>query len=205
MPVNYDFYTNPKPDKNKTANRYHARVVPKGTIDAKMLAHEIQDRCSLTAADIAGALVALADITAEKLANGYCVQLDGIGTLQLTLKCPQFRSINEIRGESVQVKSIAFRPSVRIKDKLKKTVFVRQKEKLHSQRHTDKEIDALVTAYFRKNETLTRSQFQQLCGLTCSTAVRQLRRLRKEMKIVNIASKKHPLYRKPAESQEGKE
>ena len=50
--------------------------------------------------------------------------------------------------------------------------------------------------HFQQNGTLTRNQFEVLCGLTYSTAVRHLKRLREEGKIINIASPKHPLYQK---------
>ena len=77
-----------------------------------------------------------------------------------------------------------------------KAQLVRQKDKSHSKAYTDTQIDEMVAAYFEEKETLTRSQFQEYCGLTYSTAVRHLKRLRDEKKIVNIASLKHPLYRK---------
>lgn len=195
MSVNYDFYTNPKPSDSKKGTRYHARVVPKGTINSESLAEEIQNRCSLTKSDVAAALVALADITAEKLARGYSVQLDGIGSFHMTLKCPAVRSSKEIRSESIEFKSLAFRPSLKIRNKLKTVTLVKKKDNLHSKSYTNEEIDALLAKYFKKYETITRIQFQQLCKLTCSTAIRQLRRLREEKKIVNIASSKHPLYR----------
>ena len=121
---------------------------------------------------------------AEKLRDGYSVHLDGIGYLQMTLKCPPVKSPKEVRAESIQFKSVAFRPAARMKHLLQRTDFVRQKDKSHSK------------AYFEEKETLTRSQFQEYCGLTYSTAVRHLKRLRDEKKIVNIASLKHPLYRK---------
>lgn len=41
MSVNYDFYTNPKPSDSKKGIRYHARVVPKGTVNSESLAEEI--------------------------------------------------------------------------------------------------------------------------------------------------------------------
>ena len=114
----------------------------------------------------------------------------------MTLKCPSVKSPKEVRSESIQFKSVAFRPAAHMKQQLRKTNFVRQKEKSHSKAYTDAQIDEMVATYFEEKETLTRSQFQEYCGLTYSTAVRHLKRLREEKKIVNIASLKHPLYRK---------
>ena len=216
MPVNYDFYENPKLPGSTKRTRYHARVISKGTISSEQLAEEIHERCSLSTADVAAALLALSQITAEKLKDGYNVHIEGIGHLkdgynvhiegighlQLTLQCPPIQSPKEIRAESIYFKSIAFRPSASLKRKLQATRFVRQEEKSHSKLRAEEEIDQRVADYFQKHETLTRAQFQSLCGLTYTTAVRHLKRLREAGKIINIASPRHPLYRRGDDSQE---
>lgn len=202
MPVNYDFYENPKLPGSTKRTRYHARVITKGTVSSEQLAEEIHERCSLSTADVAAALLALSQITAEKLKDGYNVHIEGIGHLQLTLQCPPIQSPKEIRAESIHFKSIAFRPSASLKRKLQATRFVRQEEKSHSKLRAEEEIDQRVADYFQKHETLTRAQFQSLCGLTYTTAVRHLKRLRETGKIINIASPRHPLYRRGDDSQE---
>lgn len=196
MPVNYDFYKNPKLADKDERTHLHARVVPKGTVSSDELAEEIHDRSTLSTADITATLVALADITAEKLRDGQRVYIKGIGYLQMTLQCPPVESESEIRAESVRFKSVAFRPDAQLKERLSTTHFVRQADKSHSKNYSTEEIDRLVARHFQQNETLTRNQFEALCGLTYSTAVRHLKRLREEGKIINIASQKHPLYRK---------
>ncbi len=196
MPVNYDFYKNPKLADKDEKTHLHARVVPKGTVSSDELAEEIHDRSTLSTADITATLVALADITAEKLRDGQRVYIKGIGYLQMTLQCPPVESESEIRAESVRFKSVAFRPDAQLKERLSTTHFVRQADKSHSKNYSTEEIDRLVARHFQQNETLTRNQFETLCGLTYSTAVRHLKRLREEGKIINIASQKHPLYRK---------
>ena len=199
MPVNYDFYKNPKLADKDERTHLHARVVPKGTVSSDELAEEIHDRSTLSTADITATLVALADITAEKLRDGQRVYIKGIGYLQMTLQCPPVESESEIRAESVRFKSVAFRPDAQLKERLSTTHFVRQADKSHSKNYSTEEIDRLVARHFQQNETLTRNQFEALCGLTYSTAVRHLKRLREEGKIINIASQKHPLYRKGTE------
>lgn len=196
MPVNYDFYKNPKLADKDERTHLHARVVPKGTVSSDELAEEIHDRSTLSTADITATLVALADITAEKLRDGQRVYIKGIGYLQMTLQCPPVESESEIRAESVRFKSVAFRPDAQLKERLSTTHFVRQADKSHSKNYSTEEIDRLVARHFQQNETLARNQFEALCGLTYSTAVRHLKRLREEGKIINIASQKHPLYRK---------
>ena len=202
MPVNYDFYKNPKLADKDEKTHLHARVVPKGTVSSDELAEEIHDRSTLSTADITATLVALADITAEKLRDGQRVYIKGIGYLQMTLQCPPVESESEIRAESVRFKSVAFRPDAQLKERLSTTHFVRQADKSHSKNYSTEEIDRLVARHFQQNETLTRNQFEALCGLTYTTAVRHLKRLREEGKIVNIASPRHPLYQKGDDLQE---
>ncbi len=196
MPVNYDFYKNPKLADKEEKAYLHARIVPKGTVSSDELAEEIHDRSTLSTADITATLVALADITAEKMKDGQRVYIKGIGYLQMTLQCPPVESESEIRAGSVRFKSVAFRPDAQLKERLATTHFVRQADKSHSKNYSLEEIDRLVMRHFQQNGTLTRNQFEVLCGLTYSTAVRHLKRLREEGKIINIASPKHPLYQK---------
>ena len=105
MPVNYDFYKNPKLADKEDKAYLHARIVPKGTVSSDELAEEIHDRSTLSTADITATLVALADITAEKLKDGQRVYIKGIGYLQMTLQCPPVESESEIRAGSVRFKS----------------------------------------------------------------------------------------------------
>lgn len=194
MSIQYDFYKNPSPKGNNKHTRYHARVVPFGTTDTKKLAQKIHERCTATTGDVAAVLTSLTDVIVEELSNGYRVFIEGLGYLQVVPQCPPVQSTKEIRAESIQFKTVAFRPEIALKDRLRTVQFERTPHKNHSSNATPEQIDNLLTAYFSEHTHLTRTDFQKLCWFTTSTANRRLKILVDSGKLVNIGAKRAPLY-----------
>lgn len=196
MSAIYEFYKNPKNQYSTEEETYHARIVPQGTIDIERMAEEIQQYSSLSTADVKGVLEMLVKLTARNLYYGFNVNLEGLGTLQMTLDCPPDISQKKVNAKSVKFKSVVFRPAASLKKALKNTPLTHVNVNVHSCKRSNEEIDAILTNYFNKHETMTRRDFQMLCGLTRSTAVRHLKRLKTSGKIVNISDTRHPVYRK---------
>ena len=63
-----------------------ARVVSPGTYTLSELADDITRSCSLTRADVIGCMEAMAHYIRAALAEGYIVQLDGLGRLRLSVR-----------------------------------------------------------------------------------------------------------------------
>lgn len=192
MSAEYDFYKNPIPAGSNRKPRLHARIVPRRTTDTEKLAEDVHARCSLSTADVMAALVSLSDIIIERLKDGERIYIKGLGYFQMTIKCPPVKTTKEIRAESIQFKSVAFRPEAELKKELRTTQFVRARYKNHSNKYSEIEVDGLLTSYFLKHDYILRIEFQQLCGFTKGTANRRLAELIKAGKL-----KKEGLYRFP--------
>lgn len=194
MSANYDFYSNPVPPGSNRKPRLHARIVTNGTIDTKDIAEEIHSRCTLTIGDIYATLISLSELITEHLQEGDRVHIKGLGYFQMTLQCPPVKSPKEIRAESIQFKSVAFRPEMALKEILKTTTFVRAARKVHSNKYSEIEIDGLLTGHFLDNPYITRMDFQYLCGFTKATANRKLTRLVQEGKLKKEGLCRFPVY-----------
>ena len=59
---------------------------------------------------------------------------------------------------------------------------------------TNEEIDLQLTKYFRTHPFMRRHDFQYLCGMARSTAMRHIRRLRDEGKLKNMGGAMQPIY-----------
>ena len=59
---------------------------------------------------------------------------------------------------------------------------------------TNEEIDLQLTKYFRTHPFMRRYDFQYLCGMARSTAMRHIRRLRDEGKLKNMGGAMQPIY-----------
>lgn len=203
MKAEYDFYKNPIPKGSNRKPRLHARIVPSGTVDSKILAEEIHDASSLTIGDVEATITMLSEIMIRNLKEGKRIHIKGLGYFEMTLQCPPIKDPKEIRAESIRFKSLAFRPEVALKKELSTTRFVRAARKRHSKERTADKIEELLTRYFSTHETMSRWDFQVLCGFRKATANRRLAELVKAKKLRKEGLYRFPVYM-PTEGHFGK-
>ncbi len=194
MGIQYDFYQNPPQEGDEAKPKLHARVKPAGTVGMEEVCELIHHFSSLSTADMKGAIDALANILELKLTAGYRVHLEGLGTFGLTLTCPPVDKPNEIRAESVKVKSVVFRPEKAFVKRVKGSAMVRVRDKNHTRSQADEEMDAHLDAWFAKQPTLTGKQFCGLCGFTRTTGHRRLKQLLADGRLRATGHWKAPLY-----------
>ncbi len=194
MGLHYDFYENPPKEGSNKKPRLHARIVPLGTINTSEIAGFIHDMSTLTTGDVNAVLTLFREQLIDQLSMGYRVHWEGVGSFELVLASPPVHSPKEIRAESVYPKTIAFRPEKSLKKEFRFLPLTRAKEKNHSNRCSEVEIDGLLTGHFLNNPFITSSEFRRLCGLTSSTANRRLRKLIADGKLRKTGHPRSPLY-----------
>ena len=176
MAILFDWYEDPKPSnkqQEENENTLHPRIKYNGSIGTDVLRRRIQERCSLTETDVTAVLDALSHIMGQELAEGRQVHLNGIGYFHpcLTTTVP-----------------------VTISTKRKATKVKSLKGGLDFTQLTNEEIDLQLTKYFRTHPFMRRHDFQYLCGMARSTAMRHIRRLRDEGKLKNMGGAMQPIY-----------
>ena len=194
MAVQYDFYKDPSPKDSKKRVRYHARVVPYGTVDTNKLAQRIHSRCTVTPADVKAVLSSLSDVVIEELKDGNRIHIEGLGYLQITLECPPIQSTKEIRAESIRFKSVAFRSEAELRKRLRVARFERAPKNHSSGLVAGERLDALLAGYFATHDHITRIGFQTLYGFTRTTANRRLKELRETGKIDYLGAARASIY-----------
>lgn len=100
-----------------------ARAKSRGTIDIDTLSRTMSDRMTFTRAEIRAIIEALIDESEFYLSSGWNVNLGELGTFSITAQSEIVRKPSEIRGESVQLKRIVFRPGRAIYHRLKSVPF----------------------------------------------------------------------------------
>ena len=172
MAILFDWYENPKTkDKQGEELTLHPRIKLNGSTTTDELRRHIQEYCSLTETDVLAVLDALSHFVGRELGEGRQVHLDGIGYFVPTLTCTEPVTL-ETKRKSTKVKL----------------------RNLTKKRLTDDEVKQKVVNYLRKNEFITRSVVQSICGMTRTTATRQIRRLCEENVLVNKGLQKQPIY-----------
>lgn len=196
MAISFDWYEDPKPsEKQQEKKTLHPRIKLNGSTDTNTLRRRIQERCSLTETDVSAVLDALSHIMGEELADGKQVHLDGIGYFYPCLTCTEpVTAETKRKATKVKLKAIKFRADQTLKNEFGVLKAKCLRGSLEFKRLTDEEIDRRLERYFKTHQFLRRMDFQSLCGMVRSTAMRHLRRLRNEGKLVNVGSLMQPIY-----------
>jgi len=71
---------------NKAYGKWYAHTVKQGELTLKEIERQIQERCSLTSADVRAAIAALTEVVEEGLKNGQTVNLGELGKFVLSIK-----------------------------------------------------------------------------------------------------------------------
>lgn len=114
------------PGNEKTG--YFAGKVHHSTMDTRSLCDYISDRCTLTSADVKGALEALVETIEMQLSRGCSVQMGDLGTFTASITSAVVDTVEELKPKVVKVKSVVFLPSVRLKEKMSEVEFIRHRE-----------------------------------------------------------------------------
>lgn len=193
MSASYDFFRTPQP-KDSDKESYHARLVVKESVTTEKLVATIANRCSLQKGDVLSAIVGLADLLQEKLADGCSVHLDGIGSFRIKAVSPSVRSVNEIRAESIRCGGVVYTPEKKLLRELAGTEFERVRFSRRSKELTDIEIDRLLADYFQDHNCITTREFAQLCGLRPGTALRRLQNRVEQGRLTHPSYRRAPFY-----------
>ena len=196
MAILFDWYENPKPsDKEQGEKTLHPRLKYNGSIGTDVLSRRIQERCSLTETDVTAVLDALSHILGEELADGKQVHLDGIGYFHPCLTSTEPVTIaTKRKATKVKLKAIQFRADQALKNEFGILKVKSLRGELNFKQLTNEQIDRLLTGYFKTHQFMRRYDFQNLCGMARSTAMRHIRRLRDEGKLKNEGSVMQPIY-----------
>lgn len=191
MAILFDWYKNLVSPEQPKKKRFDPRIIANGQVDTDELRSRIQSRCTLNEFDVAAVLDALSQVMGE----GHQIHLDGIGYFYPTLTAKEEISANTPRRNSkVKLKGIQFRSDKRLKKSVGAIKIKQMKRVKHSSKLSEVEIDIRLKEYFVEHQIMQRLDFQSTTGMTRSTAMIHIRRLREEGKLLNIGIPSQPIY-----------
>ena len=193
MAVQFEFYKNPKQEKEGEVN-YHPRVVNLQHVSTQRLAAEIHSATTFGKAEVEAMLMELSRCMGNHLREGQKVHLDGVGYFQITLQATEPIHSVKVRSDKVKFKAVNFQADKDLRSSFVGLHVQRSKYKPHSASLTEEQIDRYLTKYFATNTILTRSDLQSLCCFTHSMAARHIRRLKELGKLKNIGIRTQPIY-----------
>lgn len=108
--------------------RYSVTTVSYGNVNTDTFSERIADSSTFNIGEVKGMLENLTRMIADYLKEGYTVSVDGLGTFSVTAQVN--REVNDpsrVRAESIKLKSIGFKPSPKLKDRLSNIEFTKLK------------------------------------------------------------------------------
>lgn len=177
MAAFYDLYRNP-PLRDENGDKkplLHARVVSQGTVNIDTVARDIENATSFTKGDVKGVLLAIEQQLEHYLAEGYHVNLNGLGIFSVALECRPVKEKNEIRSGSVRFSGLHFRPCCGLLRELRgKMSLVRNPYSVPATDITEEEAFRRLKTYLDSTPCISRREFSRLTGYTKSMAVKRL-------------------------------
>ncbi len=114
MAVQYRMYQNMNPE-SAGYKKWYARAVWMGTVTEDDLARKIQQRCTLTRADILAVLSELQEVMKEELGNSNRVKLSYLGTFKLGMNCSPSDTLKAFSAvRNVKNVHVLFQPELKI-------------------------------------------------------------------------------------------
>lgn len=194
MTAQYGLFRNPPHKGEKESNILHAQIIPGRTIRIARVCREISECTSFSPGDVKGLLQAFADVLVTYLEDGDEVDLDGLGHFSISLKCPKITSPREVRAEDINFKSVNFRCSKEITDRLRCLRVERKPGSSKPVKYTAEERKKRILEFLDKHDTIMSSDCIGINECTRYLALKDLKDLMNEKKIVREGYRKIAVY-----------
>lgn len=189
MSATYNLFRNPG-----KKNTLHARQVQQYTVRIDTLCEEISDMSSFSPSDVKGMLEALKGRIAFHLKYGDIVELEGLGTFNVSLKCPPYNTEKQIPPHLVKFNKVVFRCANDLKKELKYMKVERANEPSRLKVYTPEKRKANILAYIADNNTISTLECRSLNRCTKYIALKDIRELLQEGKIVRLGYRSNAQY-----------
>lgn len=195
----YELHRNPS--AAPTGSKYmHARLVIKNKVNLKGLVHDLAQRVRENEHVVGGVVEEFIKLLGDRIGNGEHVQVDGLGGFHLSLECPPgVKDPKDIRGNSITVRSIEYRPDKSLVDHLKThTKFRRSPYKKNLNSDMNLVIEE-VRAYFNdptnRGNGITSRHLKDALHITRQCASDRLHELVERGFLISVSPDiHHPLY-----------
>ena len=127
--IYYSVVAKVNPKDPQGSRIYYAQVQSRGTVTLDTIARRIQQTCTVTRADILGALAALEQNICESLANGEITRLSELGSLQMIIRSKGAKTEKEYSTDLISRVYPLFRPGQGLQDMLTTLTYVQVEPK----------------------------------------------------------------------------
>lgn len=176
MSAYYDLYPSGNPRKVDEEQPLHARILPRGTINAKQFIELVSKANGFSPAILDGTLQALTDELQRWLAEGWIVEFGELGYFSISLKCDRdVTDKKELRAPSVHFNNVNLRLNKKYRNRFNNMKLERMESPYvaHSSVTREKALE-ILTGHLEKYGCITRADYARLTGRTKEQAIAEL-------------------------------
>lgn len=195
MSLKFGWYKTPVPEGREDKKLSHARIVSQGTLNTRYLCDRISSSCTLSSADVKGALEALNFWMGFYLSEGNSIELDGLGYFSPTLKSHVVADGKGREKIVTQADSIGFRCCTTLKKTVRKAGLEevkKTKEIFPPDRRKENTLQ-----YVKENLSINRSSCISINQCTRYIAMADLKELIDQNKLIQTGEGRQVLYIRP--------
>lgn len=192
MTAIYSVFKNPVEGKN--GGKLHARLVNQTTIRTGFIIEEVSEMSSFSSADVKGMLEALRNRLEFHLKNGESVELEGLGTFSVSLKCPPSVTEKEITPGKVSFHKVNFRCAKALRSKLQSMKMERSTDGSRLKGFSSDKRKQHILAYLEREGTISTYICRSINGCSKYLALKDLKELIDEGKIIRLGKKENSQY-----------
>ena len=178
-----------------------ARLISKGTMRMEDICEYLSDSCSLTSADVKGAIEALTTYIGRNLSNGYCVELEGLGHFSPALKTLQK---TDEKGKTVffaRADGVNFRCAKRLRELVNKDRPLKiKRENVTSNELTDRKNKMLK--FLQNNPYRNLTYFAGINHCSRYRATEDMKLFVKDGIVIKMGYRTHRVYSLPPKEEE---
>lgn len=194
MAAQYGLFRNPPQKGEKKSDILHARIIPARTIRIDRITREISDCTSFSPGDVKGLLRTFSDIIVSYLEDGDDIELEGLGHFSVSLQCPKITNPRQVRAEDIRFKSVNFRCSKEITERLRSMKVERKPGSSKPAQYTEEERKNNILRFLRKHDVFMSSDCMGLNECSRYMALKDIKELIAEKKIVKLGYRKVAVY-----------
>ena len=179
----------------------HPRLISEGRLSTEDLSERMAEGCTFSRAEIEGVLQLLGEELAKRLAEGYIVHIDGVGSFRP--KLGYRKEVSPPEGEETATRNVRFHADRRLVQRTRRACRL-QRAPHHSytrpREGRERRLSQLLS-YLHTHHILTRSEYVKLTGLSPTAATAELKTFVTAGHILRKGIASHSTYRLPYSSE----
>ncbi|WP_456097498.1 HU family DNA-binding protein [Porphyromonas sp.] len=187
----------------------HPRLISEGRLSTEDLSERMAEGCTFSRAEIEGVLQLLGEELAKRLADGYIVHIDGVGSFRPKLgyrkdvALPEGEETAIRNATSLELADVRFHADRRLVQRTRRACRLQRaphRSYTRPREGRERRLSQLLS-YLRTHHILTRSEYVKLTGLSPTAATAELKSFVTAGHIVRKGIASHSTYRLPYSSE----